>query len=113
MLHRGLVEDLEAVRLAAEEHVLHDVEVVAEREILVHDLDPEAGSVLRAVDVDLTALEEDLTAVRRVRARDALDERRLAGAVVADERHHLAGAHLEVDVREGLTEPKVLVMSRS
>ena len=31
-------------------------------------------------------------------AGDALDERRLAGAVVADERHDLAGAHLEVDV---------------
>ena len=76
--------------LAAEVHVLDDVEVVAEREILVDDLDPEAGRVLRAVDVHLAALEEDLPAVVGMRAGDALDQRRLAGAVVADERHHLA-----------------------
>ena len=41
LLHRGLVEDLPAVGLAAEVHVLDDVEVVAEGEILVDDLDPE------------------------------------------------------------------------
>ena len=35
------------MHLATEEHVLHDVEVVAEREILVDDLDPELGRVLR------------------------------------------------------------------
>jgi len=32
----------------------------------------------------------------------ALDQRRLAGAVVADEGHHLAVPHLEVDVRQCL-----------
>ena len=100
--HPGLVEDLPAVELAAEVHVLDDVEVVAESEILVDDLDPEPRDVLRPVDGDLFALEEDLAAVGRMDAGDALDERRLPGAVVADERHHLAGAHLEVDVRERL-----------
>ena len=40
------------MRLAAEVHVLDDVEVVAEREILVDDLDPEPGGVLRAGDRD-------------------------------------------------------------
>ena len=102
VLHRRLVEDLEPVGLAAEVHVLDDVEVVAEGEILVDDLDPEPRRVLRAVDVHLLALEDDLAAVGRVGARDALDQRRLAGAVVADERHHLAGAHLEVDVGQRL-----------
>ena len=84
--------------LAAEVHVLDDVEVVAEREILVDDLDPEPRGVLRPVDVHLLALEQDLAAVGGMRAGDALDERRLARAVVADERHHLAAPHLEVDV---------------
>ena len=88
--------------LAAEVHVLHDVEVVAQREILVDDLDPEAAGVLRPVDLDLTALEDDLAAVRRVRSGDALDQRRLAGAVVADERHHLAASHLHVDAAQRL-----------
>ena len=48
-LHLGLFEQLEdVVCLAAQEHVLDDVEVVAEREILVHDLDAEPRGVLRA-----------------------------------------------------------------
>ena len=34
--------------LAAEEHVLDDVEVVAQREVLVDDLDAERGRVARA-----------------------------------------------------------------
>ena len=34
--------------LAAEEHVLHDVEVVAQREVLVDDLDAERAGVARA-----------------------------------------------------------------
>ena len=55
--------------LASQVHVLHDVEVVAQREILVDDLDPEPRGVLRPVDLDLMALEDDLAAVRRVRAR--------------------------------------------
>ncbi len=102
LLHRRLGQDLRATDLTAEIHVLDDVEVVAEREILVDDLDPEPGSVLRPVDVHLFPLEQDPAAVSGVSAGDALDERRLAGAVVADERHHLAGADLEVHVYEGL-----------
>ena len=35
-------------------------------------------------------------------AGDRLDERRLAGAVVADERDHLTGVDFEVDAGEGL-----------
>ena len=43
-LHRRLVEPPQAVDLLAPEvHVLHDVEVVGEREVLVDDLDPEAS----------------------------------------------------------------------
>ena len=89
-------------RLAAEEHVRDDVEVVAEREILVDGLDAEPRRVARRVDLRLVALDEDRPGVGQVRPRDALDQRRLAGAVVADERHDLAGVHLEVDVRQRL-----------
>ena len=109
LLHLRLVEPLEdVVRLAPEEHVLDDVEVVAEREILVHDLDSEPGRVLRTVDRDRLAVEEDLTGIRGVDAGDALDQRRLAGAVVAHEGHDLAGAHLEVDVCQGLHRAEAL-----
>ena len=103
LLHDRLLQPLEpVVLLAAEIHVLHDVEVVAEREILVDDLDAELRGVLRPVDVHLFALEQDLAAVGGVRARDAFDQRRLAGAVVADEGHDLAAPHLEVDVGQRL-----------
>jgi len=54
------------------------------------------------VDVHLLALEQDPAAVGGVGAGDALDEGRLAGAVVADKRHHLAGTDLEVDVVQRL-----------
>ena len=103
-LHDRLLQAVEPVpRLAAEIHVLDDVEVVAEREILVDDLDPELGWRPSACGCAPSR--------RRRRSRrssgvwmpdDALDERRLAGAVVADERHHLAGPDLEVDLGERL-----------
>ena len=54
------------------------------------------------MDLDLTAVEEDLALVEGVDAGDALDEGRLAGAVVADEGHHLTGTDLEVDLVERL-----------
>ena len=54
------------------------------------------------------AVEEDLTRVVAVDPGDALDERRLAGAVVADERHDLTRAHLEVDVGQRLHRPERL-----
>ena len=96
------------MRLTPEIHVLDDVEVVAERQILVDDLNPELRRVLRAGDVDGMALEQDLAGIRAVNARDRLDQRRLAGAVVADQRHHLALSHLEVDVGQCLHRPERL-----
>ena len=47
---RGLVEHAALDLLAAEEHVLDDVEVVAQREVLVDDLDAEGRDVVGAVD---------------------------------------------------------------
>ena len=107
LLHARLVEHADVVdALAAEEHVRDDVEVVGEREILVDDLDAEVGGVARTVDVDLRPLEERRALVERIDADDALDERRLAGPVVTDERHDLAVTHLEVDVVQGLDGPE-------
>ena len=109
LLHVGLVEQPGLAALAAEEHVLDDVEVVGQREVLVDDLDAERRGVGRAVDRDRLALEEDLAAVDRVDARHALDQRRLAGAVVADEGGDLAGTHREVDLVQHLHRAEALV----
>src|SRR5205807_10620123 len=103
LLHRRFVQAKQPVAgLAAEVHVLDDVEVVAQREVLVDDLDPELGGVLRPVNVDELAVEVDLAVVVAVDSGYALDQGRLARPVVADERHDLSVAHLEVDVRERL-----------
>ena len=88
--------------LPAQEHVGHDVEVVGEREILVDDLDAEPGGVAGAVDVDRLALVAHLALVERVDADDALDQRRLAGTVVADQSHDLTATNLEIDPVERL-----------
>ncbi len=98
VLHGRLVEDPAPGALTTEEHVGDDVEVVRQRQVLVHDLDPEPGGVAGPVDGDGLPLEEDLAVVEGIDADDPLDERRLAGAVVADEGHHLAGLDLEVDL---------------
>ena len=49
----------------------------------------------------------------RVDAGDALDERRLAGAVVADEGHDLAGRDVEVDLVERLHRAEAFETPRS
>ena len=95
--------------LPAEEHVLDDVEVVAQGQVLVDGLDPEGGRVPRALELDGPALPQDLAAVGLVDARDALDEHRLAGPVVADQGRDLARGHVEGDVGEGLDGPEVLL----
>ena len=50
-----------AQRLVAEEHVLDDVEVVAEREVLVDGRDAERLGVTRTVQVDRLALPQQIS----------------------------------------------------
>ena len=109
LLHRVLVEDEAALLLAAEEHVLDDVEVVAEREVLVDDLDAQGAGVARAVDLDGLAVEQVVAGVDRVDPADALDEGGLAGAVVSDQRGHLSEMDGEVDVVQDLYGTEALV----
>ena len=94
--------------LATEEQVARDVERGRDGEVLVDRLDAGTARVLRALEPTALAVEEDLAVVGDVGAREALDERRLAGAVVADDRQHLAGVQLEVDAVEADDGPNVL-----
>ena len=89
---------------------MDDVEVVAQREVLVDDLDAERVGLLRAVDGDRLALEEHLAARRTGGCPAiALDQRALAGAVVADERGHLPGVDVEVDAVQHVHGAEALV----
>ena len=72
LLHRLLVqEDASVQALPPEEHVLHDVQVVTEREILVDGLDAERGGLAGRADPDRLPVPEDLPVFGSVDPRDA------------------------------------------
>ncbi|BCJ52300.1 hypothetical protein Asp14428_37750 [Actinoplanes sp. NBRC 14428] len=102
LFHGGFVEGDAAGFFAAEEHVLDDVEVVAEGEVLVDDFDAEGGGVAGGVDGDLVAVEGDRAGVDGVDAADAFDEGGFSGAVVADQGGDFAGVDGESDVVQDL-----------
>ena len=90
----------------SEEHVLDDVEVVGQGKVLVHGLDAELRRLPGRADLDWVPLPQDLSGVGGVDAGNGLDRHRLARAVVADERRHLTGGHVEVDLGEGPDGPE-------
>ena len=108
-LHGILVEQTAPEPLPAQEHVLDDVEVVGQGEVLVHGLDAETGRVPGVADVDRPTLEEDLPVVGLVHAGDAAGQHRLAGAVVPAEAGDLAGGQIQVHLVERLDRAEVLV----
>ena len=88
-------------RLAPDEHVLRHGEVGEQRRLLVDDGDAGRPGRGRAVQRDLPAGHVERPAVRLVHPGEDLDERRLARAVLADQRVHLAGAQLDRAVDQG------------
>ena len=74
----------------ADSDVLRGGQVVA-HEVLEDDADVRAKRE-EVVLAQIVAVEQDAALVRIVEAREQLHERRLAGAVLADQRKHLAGA---------------------
>ncbi len=88
-------------QLAAHEEVADHVSVRAERQVLVDRLDAERLGVAWAAEVDRLAGEDQLPGAWLERPGQDLDQGRLAGAVVAEQRHHLARMDLEADPVEG------------
>ena len=86
---------------AAHEEVGDHVNVGAERQVLVHRLDTHRLGVGGAGEVDFAPIENDFTGIGFQAAGDDLDQGGLAGAVVAQERHHLARVDLEAYVVQG------------
>ena len=98
-----------APRLAAHVDVLGDGEVRSQHELLVDHAEAQVAAGSRVRDVHLLALERDGAGILAVDAGQDLHERGLAGAVLADEGMHLAGAQLELGVHQGLDAGEVLV----
>ena len=86
-----------AADLAGQEQVARDVERRGDGEGLVDGLDAGVPRVLRASGSGPAAVDEDAARGRGQRSGQALDQRRLAGAVVADHREDLAGVQGQVD----------------
>ncbi len=83
--------------LATQEEVAGDVQGRRDREGLVDGLDAVVAGVERRLEGHRLAVEHDLAGARCLGTGQALDQRRLAGAVVADDREDLARVELEVD----------------
>ena len=83
--------------MLAERDVLRDRERRDEPEVLVHHPDPRVERVAGRRELDRLAVEQDLALVRPVEAGEDVRERALAGAVLAEQRVHLADRDLEVD----------------
>ncbi|OPZ04735.1 MAG: hypothetical protein BWZ09_01587 [Alphaproteobacteria bacterium ADurb.BinA305] len=81
--------------------VFHHGQRLEQREVLEHHADAQAARMRRAGDRDLLALPEHAPAARPGDAVDDLHQRRLAGAVLAEDGADLARAHDEADVVVG------------
>ena len=79
-------------RLGAEDHVLGDGQNRDQHEVLVDHADAAGDRVRRAGDLDRLAVEQDLPLVGPGQAVQDVHERRLAGAVLAEQGVDLAAA---------------------
>ena len=93
--------------LVAEEDVLGDRQQRHQRQFLVDDDDAELLAVGDAREAALLALEDDLAVVGAVRidAAQHLHQRRLAGAVLADQAWISPASTREIDVRRAPSRP--------
>ncbi len=85
----------------AERDVLEHGHRLEQREMLEHHADAEAARLLRAGDRDLAAVPSDRARIGLEHAVDDLDQRALAGAVLAEQGMDLARHHREADVVVG------------
>ena len=76
-------------RQAGEDEVLLDVEAAEDAAVLVHELHAGLRDGVALLPGDLDAVEHDRAGARRHHAHQALQRRALAGAVAAEQRHHL------------------------
>ena len=94
--------------LAADEDVLRDRHVGRQGEFLVDGHDAAPLRVMRRRQLDAIAGQLDRPGIGLLRPGQDLEQRRLPGAVLAEQRMDLAGAHREVDVVERLDAGKAL-----
>ena len=87
---------------APEEEIPPDAHQRDGADVLMHGRDAAAQRIARVGELGLHAVEQDGAAARLVEAGQDLDQRRLAGAVVAEQADDLAGRHRHGDVGQRL-----------
>jgi hypothetical protein len=88
-------------RLATQEDVRRRREVRDQRELLVNGADARELGLARRVERHGAAVEQDLSRIAPAGAAQDLHQRRLAGAVLAEQDVHLARTQLEAHIVEG------------
>src|SRR6266851_3394463 len=86
--------------LPAQENVLDYVQVLAQGEVLVDGRDSKRDRVVRAGDPSRRTVKNELSGVRALGPGDNLDQRRLAGPVVAHQPDDLSRSDIQVDALE-------------
>jgi hypothetical protein len=108
---RPYAERTSLAAVIAEDDVFGDGERLDQPEVLVHHADSGVDRIARGGESRWLAVEPDLALVGVVEAGEDVRERRLAGAVFAEQSVHLAYGRLEVDAvvrddaREALDDP--------
>jgi hypothetical protein len=95
--------------LGAEHDVFEDGEIIDQHEMLVHHADAERQRVAAVGDGMGSAVDADFAAIGSIEAVEDGHQRRLAGAVLADDAVHRAAPDLEVDVLVGMHRAEALV----
>ena len=98
----GPVHQAAGARQAAHEEVLSYREGVGEGHVLIHRRQAERLCPQRGADIGRNPVEQDASGVALDDAHQHLDQRGLAGAVLAQEGMDLAGRDLQADIRESL-----------
>jgi len=81
--------------MRADADVVHHRKVRKQRDVLEGAADADLGDPVRRPRQDARALHQDVAGRRLVEPRQAVEERRLAGAVGADQSEDLALVHVE------------------
>src|SRR5260370_4296741 len=105
--HRIVIEDLEETGddrlrdLPSEEDVRRNVEIVAQRKVLIDRLNTEPLGILGRFDADRVSVYQDVALVNRVDTGQNLDESGLARPIVADDGKDLPAIEVELDAFQG------------
>ena len=105
-VHLPVVDGQPPPDFAAQKHVLGDRQIGREHDLLMNQDDPAPFRVDRPLQLDRRAVERHRAARRREMAAKDLHQRRLAGAILADDRVHLARSHAERDIAQDLDRPE-------